>query len=141
MYPEPASSCLVGISVGTLAAAAIGCTRSLSDLLPVAVQTVVLSFNAGLLASELSERFCTTSDQPGQRWAFVALRLSTAGATDKSHEFSENEVSVIMTAFARLTFRSRFRNCPVHMCQAPWGKVSPYPVRHTFCHFSGDRSG
>jgi noranthrone synthase len=85
---------MVGICIGSLAAAAISCTRSLSELLPVAVQAVGLSFRAGLLASDVSRRFCAHCDQSGQSWAFKSLGLSTDGAVAKIDEFSELHVGM-----------------------------------------------
>ena len=92
MYPQAENSSLVGFCIGVFAAAAIGCTQSLSELLPVAIQAVVLSFKAGQLALDISQRFCTTSDQPGQSWAFRVHGLSTDRVTTKIHEFSESKV-------------------------------------------------
>lgn len=92
MYPESSSSCLVGICIGSLAAAVIGCAGSLSELLPLAVQTVVLSFKAGLLASDVSRRFCTDSDPLGQSWAFKSLGMSVGRAGAKIDEFAKFHV-------------------------------------------------
>lgn len=86
---------MVGTCAGSLAAAAISCCRTLSELLPVAVQTVALSFHAGLLATDVSQRFCAGSNQGDQSWAFMCHGLAIDVAVDKIDAFSKSHVGDI----------------------------------------------
>lgn len=88
-YPQPSDSYLAGICTGTLAAAAISYSRSLSELVPVAVQTVIISFRAGLLAAEIGTQVAL-NDKTGASWAVIYPGLSVEEANSVIKDFSES---------------------------------------------------
>jgi len=55
-YPSSSNSYLLGICTGALSAIAISCCRTLSQLLPVAVEAVRIAFRTGLCASILGNQ-------------------------------------------------------------------------------------
>ncbi|ERS95912.1 hypothetical protein HMPREF1624_07446 [Sporothrix schenckii ATCC 58251] len=61
---------LVGLCSGLFAAAAIASTPSLSALVPVAVQAVLMSFRTGLYVATLADRLCPPSEK-SESWTYV----------------------------------------------------------------------
>ncbi|KAF7590070.1 hypothetical protein BBP40_003272 [Aspergillus hancockii] len=55
-YPSPHHTRLVGLCTGLLSAAAVGCCRSITDLLPLAAHTVLVSFRTGICVAEVRDR-------------------------------------------------------------------------------------
>lgn len=93
LYPQPLDSFLIGMCTGSLAVAAISCCRTLSELLPVAVQVVVLSLRAGTLAADIRARLQVDSD-PESSWASMFPGLTAARANAVINEFSESGVGL-----------------------------------------------
>nr|AAS89278.1 truncated polyketide synthase [Aspergillus flavus]AAS89279.1 truncated polyketide synthase [Aspergillus flavus]AAS89286.1 truncated polyketide synthase [Aspergillus flavus]AAS89293.1 truncated polyketide synthase [Aspergillus flavus] len=71
MYPQPSDSYVLGFCMGSLAAVAVSCSRSLSELLPIAVQTVLIAFRLGLCALEMRDRVDGCSDDRGDPWSTI----------------------------------------------------------------------
>ena len=91
-YPSPGEAYLVGLCTGTLAAAAISSSTSLSELLPAAVHTVQVAFRLGLCGQELRDRIHTPDPSAGQEWSAVFFGLDEASAVAAIAEFSESKV-------------------------------------------------
>jgi hypothetical protein len=70
-YPSIEKAYSVGLCTGALTATAIRSCRSTSALLPIAVEIVVLSFRAGLLATEVGTSYAPGSTHSESRWAMV----------------------------------------------------------------------
>ncbi|OCL05426.1 ketoacyl-synt-domain-containing protein [Glonium stellatum] len=71
LYPNAISTNLVGLCTGSLAAAAISCCWTPSELLPVAVEVSVLSFRAGELAAETGARLRCNPSLSDSSWAIA----------------------------------------------------------------------
>ncbi|KAH8885025.1 polyketide synthase [Thozetella sp. PMI_491] len=72
-YASPRDTFIVGLCTGSLAAAALSCASSLSDLLPLAVHAVQVALRLGLLADDLRRRVdpeAATTKQ-AQSWSCV----------------------------------------------------------------------
>ena len=93
-YPLPSETHLLGVCTGALAATAVASSKSVTDLLPIAVQTVQVAFRLGLLAVEMSNRI-----QPGcsGSWSLIFPGL-TPGA-----------VSVALKEFSKVTYGNKFK--------------------------------
>ncbi|CAK7211744.1 Type I Iterative PKS [Sporothrix bragantina] len=61
---------LVGLCSGLFAAAAIASTPSLSTLVPVAVQAVLMAFRTGLYVSSLADRLCPPTEK-NESWTYI----------------------------------------------------------------------
>ncbi|KAL4898948.1 putative sterigmatocystin biosynthesis polyketide synthase [Aspergillus multicolor] len=70
-YPQSANSYVLGVCTGSLAAAAISCSTSLSELLPIAVQTVLISFRLGLRAQNVRDHLVISQSDRTQPWSVV----------------------------------------------------------------------
>lgn len=55
-YPSPQHTRLLGLCTGAIAAAAVGCARSVLELLPLAVTAVAVAFRTGLCAADAGKR-------------------------------------------------------------------------------------
>ncbi|TVY82050.1 Non-reducing polyketide synthase [Lachnellula suecica] len=90
-YPHPTDSYLVGICTGTLAAAAISCSQSLSDLLPAAISVISIAFRAGLLASDVGARVVPSTENTEASWGMIYPGLSLEKANAAIKVFSESQ--------------------------------------------------
>ncbi|KAK0510435.1 hypothetical protein JMJ35_006867 [Cladonia borealis] len=69
-YPCASNTFVVGLCTGALAAAAVSCCHSLSELLHVAVYTVRVAFRVGLNATDTADSI-ERSDSPTEAWSYV----------------------------------------------------------------------
>ncbi|RAL03688.1 ketoacyl-synt-domain-containing protein [Aspergillus ibericus CBS 121593] len=69
-YPSAPSTRLVGLCTGLLSAVALSCSRSITDLVPLAVHTVWVAFRAGLCVAEVRENLQPQTSPPSA-WSVV----------------------------------------------------------------------
>ncbi|KAL4751925.1 hypothetical protein BDW72DRAFT_192435 [Aspergillus terricola var. indicus] len=85
-YPSSKSTYLIGLCTGSLAAAAISSSSSLSELLPAAVHTVQVALRLGLLAIDVRDRIEPPEADGVQQWStlFFGLdeKVAVAGLND-----------------------------------------------------------
>ena len=74
---RPGETCLVGLCTGLFAAAAIGSSPSLSSLIPIAVQVVLMAFRAGAHVAALAERLHKDSES-SETWTYVLPTIGEA---------------------------------------------------------------
>ncbi|RYP04526.1 hypothetical protein DL764_004388 [Monosporascus ibericus] len=72
----------LGLCTGTLAAAAIGCSRSTLELVPLAVDAVVVAFRTGVHVTDMAQRL-QPSDSLGQSWSIIVPGLASADAVTR----------------------------------------------------------
>ncbi|KAE8150929.1 hypothetical protein BDV25DRAFT_139362 [Aspergillus avenaceus] len=77
-FPTTHETCLVGLCTGLLSAAAVSCSKSITDLLPIAAQVVLVAFRAGLCVADVRDRVET---QSGAAAAWSALIPGLDGDT------------------------------------------------------------
>ncbi|KAL4912427.1 ketoacyl-synt-domain-containing protein [Aspergillus aurantiobrunneus] len=70
-YPPPDTTYLVGACTGSLAAAAISTSRSLAELLPAAVETVIVAFRVGLRCLTLRHDLGSPVSGEPKAWSAV----------------------------------------------------------------------
>lgn len=106
---KPAETCLIGLCTGLFAAAAISSAPSLSGLVPVAVQFVLMAFRTGAHVAALAERLQGNSE--GSEWTYVLPALGMAETSSILKDFHSENVSLrIRLLVHQLTF---FENIPV----------------------------
>lgn len=91
-YPRFNDSYVLGVCTGSLAASAISCSTSLSELLPVAVQTVLVSFRLGLCAEEVRDRVEISDANRTKPWSVVS-DISPDEVAIAIDKFSNQKVS------------------------------------------------
>lgn len=81
-YPQAQDSYVLGLCTGALAAAAVSSSSSLSELLPIAVQTVLISFRLGLCVTDMRDRLELSTEERNKSWSIVVNSSPerTAGA-------------------------------------------------------------
>ncbi|KAM3072173.1 hypothetical protein ACMFMG_008629 [Clarireedia jacksonii] len=67
---NPPETCLVGLCTGLFAAAAVASSSSLSQLIPIAVQVVLMAFRTGAHVAALANRLSSRSES-SERWTYV----------------------------------------------------------------------
>ncbi|KAK4656805.1 Type I Iterative PKS [Podospora pseudocomata] len=88
-YPRANDSYVLGVCTGSLAAAAISCSSSLSELLPIAVQTALIAFRVGLCALEMRDRLETSVPDRARPWSAVVSGLMPQVAQALVKEFCD----------------------------------------------------
>lgn len=90
-----------GLCSGMFAAAAITSTPTLSTLVPVAVQTVLLAFRTGNHVAAMAERLYPAGEQ-SESWTYVLPGLSSDEARAALNTF--NQLKVMLGPRAKFTF-------------------------------------
>ncbi|PLB48450.1 conidial pigment polyketide synthase PksP/Alb1 [Aspergillus steynii IBT 23096] len=85
-YPSPTETCMSGLCTGALAAAAVSCCKTVSELIPVAVQTVIVALRTGQCALNAANAV----DQSEGNWSTVLTGLSQQEVSDRLQEFSNS---------------------------------------------------
>ncbi|KAH8585391.1 polyketide synthase-like protein [Bisporella sp. PMI_857] len=79
-YPTAGCHFNLGVCGGALAATAISCSTSLSELLPVSVQTVLIAFRLGVCITERRDQLETAVSERSHPWS-VTIPLNRQDAT------------------------------------------------------------
>lgn len=88
-YPSPAETLVSGFCTGALSAAAISCCKSVSELLPVAIQTVSIAFRTGLCTLNTAKAV-----EPSEgNWSMVISGRSPEEVAESLQKFSQSKVS------------------------------------------------
>lgn len=83
----------VGLCSGLFAATAVASTPSLSTLVPVAVQVVLMAFRVGLYVHSLAERLSPTAEN-SESWTHIYPGVNEAPAAAVLATFHELNVSI-----------------------------------------------
>ena len=92
-YPAPSDTYVLGVCTGSLAAAAVSCSSSLSELLPLAVQTALVAFRLGLCALDMRDRLETSAADRSRPWSVVVSGLDAEAAQAAIKKFCQDNVS------------------------------------------------
>jgi len=86
-YPSANDAYVLGLCTGSLAAAAVSTSSSLSELLPAAVQTVQVAFRLGLCVVDLRDRIEPCNGAKPRPWSTVFPGLTSTQAQAKLEAF------------------------------------------------------
>ena len=89
-YPTTGTR-VFGLCMGSLAAAAIVSSCSLTDLLPLALETVGIAFRIGLQALDAARQLDSTYSRT-ESWAYVFYGVDKQSVDDGLEEFSRDLV-------------------------------------------------
>lgn len=87
---------MIGMCTGLLTAAAVSCCQSLSELLPVAVQAVLVAFRTGLHTMEVSARV-ERSVGGSKVWSVMIPGCSYRTVSDILDEYRQTKVGLYST--------------------------------------------
>jgi hypothetical protein len=89
-YPLSSGSLLLGTCTGLLAASAVSSAQSLSSLIPVAIEVVLIAFRTGLLAMKV--RNSVESGSASSSWSVVISGIDKEFASASLEAFLTAEV-------------------------------------------------
>ncbi|KAH0538586.1 Type I Iterative PKS [Glutinoglossum americanum] len=85
---------ILGLCTGLLAAAAVASARSLTDLIPLAVEAVRIAFRTGIQVSTTSEALGRTN-RIRESWSYIVTNITEVAAQNAIDEFHrQNSVSL-----------------------------------------------
>ena len=90
-YPKAADAQIIGVCSGALAAAAVCCSTSFSNLLPAAVQSVVLSFQTGMKSAEVASSVVSSRGFLDD-WSLLVSRITHDEANHMIEDFAKDLV-------------------------------------------------
>nr|ASU91368.1 non-reducing polyketide synthase [Nephromopsis pallescens] len=73
---------ILGLGTGVLAAAAVSCSRSTLELIPMALDAVIVAFRTGLQVTDVAHRLLPSSVSD-RSWSIIVLGLASAEAAVK----------------------------------------------------------
>ncbi|CAK4034454.1 polyketide synthase [Lecanosticta acicola] len=91
-YPNGDDSYMLGLCTGSIAAAAVSASSSLSELLPLAVQAVLISLRTGLCALAMRDRIETSAAGRSGSWSAAVKGLDAAAADAAIEEFCKTNL-------------------------------------------------
>jgi hypothetical protein len=86
---------MLGVCTGLLAAAAVASSRSLSALIPVAIQTIRIAFRLGSRVATVGDQLESRIDS-SQTWSTIVLGIGREDAEAALVEFNEKHVSHLL---------------------------------------------
>jgi len=92
-YPLPNNTYVLGVCTGSVAAAAVSCSSSLSELLPLAVQASLIAFRLGLCALDVRDRLVKSAEERRRSWSVVVTGLDAHAAESAIRAFCQENVS------------------------------------------------
>lgn len=82
---------VLGLCTGALSAAAVSCSHSTVDLVPLGVAAVIAAFRTGLLVTDAAKRIAPWSDD-SQSWSIIVPGTASIEAVQK---FGADVVSIL----------------------------------------------
>lgn len=118
VYPTPDTSCVSGVCTGSLAAAAVSCSRNISTLIEPALYAVAVAARIGAVAWNTCDRIYSTgqagvgslcgSAAQGLSWSYVVHSPSAASLESALKAYAvENMLPVISTPYISAILASR----------------------------------
>ncbi|CAL5871299.1 uncharacterized protein PFLUO_LOCUS5549 [Penicillium psychrofluorescens] len=88
MYPSGSDSCIVGLCTGQLAAAAVSSSKTVGELLPVGVETVVLALRLGMSVAKVQQSL-ERNKSFSPSWSVLVSGLREPEAQELIQKFSK----------------------------------------------------
>ncbi|KAI4223523.1 MAG: hypothetical protein LQ349_007414, partial [Xanthoria aureola] len=101
MYPDAASSYLVGVCTASFAASAISASRTMTELVPAAVQAVLVAFRVGLHSLKMQRHIELWSDEGSRSWSQI-FSLSEAKAQEILRQFNSEALATLCERYDSL---------------------------------------
>lgn len=90
---ESTKSCVVGLSAGLLAAAAVACSPEITALIPLAVEVVLIAFRVGRLARTAARHIeVTRTEDSAASWSFVIPGMTQPEAQAALSAYNQSKV-------------------------------------------------
>lgn len=119
VYPLGSDSHVIGLCTGLLAAAAVSSSRTVGELIPVAIEVVVTALRLGLCALKVRDLVGQYEAQ-SQSWSAVISGLHEDQALVAIREFSKRKVSLASLLRQKAAYLTSAGSLPfitaVHQC-------------------------
>lgn len=89
------NSRMLGVCTGALAAAAVSCSRSVLELVPMAVDAVTVAFRTGVHVMDVAQRI-EPSEASDRSWSLIIPGAASAEAVNRLREESVRTTSYIL---------------------------------------------
>jgi hypothetical protein len=107
-------TCLIGLCTGLFAATAIASSPSLSGLVPIAVQMVLMAFRTGAYVAAMAERLHKASSSSSS-WTYVLPGINEVAASSIISNFHKTNVRIPdLLHYVQLTHCSAFHLRATH---------------------------
>jgi naphtho-gamma-pyrone polyketide synthase len=90
-YPSKSETLIVGLCTGQLASAAVSSSKTVGELIPVGVETVVLALRLGTCVVKVRE--LVEENGPSQSWSVLVFGIRQEEAQKLIEEFGRSNVS------------------------------------------------
>lgn len=91
-YPSSSNSAIIGLCTGLLPSAAVSCSKTVGELVPVAVETVVLALRLGLCVLSV-RKLVDAGNSTSPSWSALVSGINETEVLEKIREFSSQQVS------------------------------------------------
>lgn len=92
-YLQVSKTQILGICTGLLAASAVASCNSLTSLIPLAVQTVVVAFRLGSRVASTGAQIESRAERD-QEWSTIVVGLGSEAAEAALADFNETQVRI-----------------------------------------------
>ncbi|KAG7144862.1 Conidial pigment polyketide synthase PfmaE like protein [Verticillium longisporum] len=113
---------ILGLCTGLFAAAAVASTGSVSTLIPLAVQTVLMAFRTGSHVASLAERLCPATSR-SDPWTHVLVDVTEADVNKALQSFHSSHTVLMAFRTGSHVASLAERLCPATDRSDPWTHV------------------
>lgn len=115
-YPSGDEACIIGLCTGQLASAAVSSSKTVGELIPVGVETVVLALRLGMCVLKVQE-LIEPSKTGTSSWSVLVSGMREPEAQALIQKFAKQNVSIqLLVWFPDYGFILIFsRSCPVFL--------------------------
>lgn len=92
-YLQISKTQILGICTGLLAASAVASCNSLTSLVPLAVQTIIVAFRLGLRVASTGAQIESRAESD-QEWSTIVVGIGSDAAEAALADFNEAQVSI-----------------------------------------------
>lgn len=110
-YPSVNESFIIGLCTGQLAAAAVSSSRTVGELIPVAIETVVLALRLGVCVLKIQE--LVESNKSVSSWSVLVSGIREQEAQELIQKYAEKNVSFYLGRNPKRQELMHFRLCLV----------------------------
>jgi naphtho-gamma-pyrone polyketide synthase len=97
-YPTGDESCIVGLCTGQLASAAVSASKTVGELIPVGVETVVLALRLGICVLKVQD-LVESNKSPAASWSVLVSGMREPEAQELIQQFAKTTVSILLGTF------------------------------------------
>jgi len=92
-YPSGDKSCIIGLCTGQLASAAVSSSKTVGELIPAAIETVVVALRLGMCVLKVQE-LIESSKSATSSWSVLIHGMREPEAQDLIQQYAKKNVSL-----------------------------------------------